>query len=211
LSFTTLRVFVVLVLLALPWVALMKSWFVEREFRSERNGRGSDFKSWLGDRRREIQTRLDADYERLRGDIDALAGRNTAALERFHAAYDGRLAAVENRPSVAGEQVREQSKIAGQSQDNELRDKLHVLARIGTETIQPGLRTATHSPGPMVESPLDRVIRWENEVCEVLKMYRPRFQEVFLWPFEPPAGTDVVMTRLAIRIERLNALRAALS
>ena len=222
-SIDTLKLFVVLVLLLLPWVAFMKSWFVERDFKAEKKNREDDYQAWIKERGREISGRCINEYAGLEKKTDDLIGMSTQNLELALGEFDARLEGIERTRGTAQESADE--KIRGLDEhiaqldgridvaigaNEEFRRDLPNLVYLGIE-IQSWLKEAQRVGAASKPQQESRVARWEEEAKTFLLRHRPAFRDVFVTDVEPAIEIDALQYRLGVRIERLNALRAVLA
>jgi len=93
--------------------------------------------------------------------------------------------------------------------NEELKRDLTRLVQVGID-LQAWIRDHPSTESAQQQK-RERVGRWEQSALELLGRHCPAFTEVFTAIVEPPTGTYVLFYYLAVKIERLNALRAALA
>jgi len=187
-SVDALKLFVVLVLLLLPWVAFMKSWFVERDFKTEKKKREDDYQAWIKERGLEISNRCITEYRVMKGNLDGFAATSLQNLETALGGFNAKLEAI--------------------SASDDFKRHLTNAVGIGVE-LQSWLRQSQLAGSPR-QPQEDRVRQWEQQTITSLGLHRPNFRAVFATAVEPPTGADALFYRLTVKIERLNALRATL-
>jgi len=201
-SANTLKAFVGVVILMLPWLAIWYARRVERITLREAKQRGEDYESWRRSKDRDLSARVIGEYAALERKITDFTDTATTALDRLAKDHHARLQALVIDPTI--------------------RDGIADLIKRGDQlytSMQTDLR-GTHILGEASDY-TSRVEEWEAQATTFLQKYQPGFVEQFNRPFshfhqspqdrypQHEDGAYVLLQRVRARTERLTALLAA--